>query len=377
LKILQISPFMKEQFGGTERYCYNLSKYLAARVHEVHVYTSKLRASNPSVEYLDGFYVHRFYAPKVVWNINPTVLIIHKLIKPEFDIIHVHSHLYFSSIQAALAHKIMKKPPLILHLHGGLGLPPTYKLDTVKSIAKNFFDKTVARFTVNSADVVFSISQHDLNYAKKTFKLKNWKAMLVPNAVDLKEFNPEKKQGTVNDGELIYVGDLELWKGVHYLIKAFKKLYQRNNRLTLKIIGEGRSREKLERLASGLPVKFTGQLSPDKVSEHLAKASIFILPSLWEGMPTVALEAMACKVPVIATDVGGVSEIVKHKETGLLVPPKNPGAIADSVELLLNDGILKRRIIENAFKQVEQKYNFEKIAEIVEKIYQKILSKQK
>ncbi len=343
-----------------------------AKGHDVVIYTTKLHNSSPSIEKKKGVTIHRFYAPKVVWNINPIVLMIHKLLKSDFDVVHVHSHLYFSSIQAAISRRIRRRPPMIIHLHGGVGPPPTLKLGTIKLLAKTLFDKTFARFTLNSADVILSISQHDLNYAVRVFNIDKKKAIVVPNGVDTKLFFP-KKHPKFNTERLIYVGDLELWKGLSYLIGAVRKLVSENRKVSLTIVGDGDSRKKLEKLAQGLPVKFLGQQPHERIPRLLRNSSIFVIPSLWEGMPTVVLEAMASGIPVIATAVGGIHEIVSNGRTGILVPSKNPAAIAQAITKISENPSLRQNLHMRAIKMVQLKYSFEKITSTVEKIYKSLV----
>ncbi|MFX0068133.1 MAG: glycosyltransferase family 4 protein [Candidatus Hodarchaeota archaeon] len=368
MKILQISPFLEQQYGGTERYCFNLSRFLALRGHEVHIYTTKLRRSDPSIEEKSGIIIHRFYAPKVIWNINPAALMIHKLLKCDFDVIHVHSHLYLTSIQAAISRRIRKKPPMVIHLHGGIGPPPTYKLGTLKILAKTLFDRTLARFTINSADAVFSISGHDREYAIKTFNINKDKILVIPNCVDVSLFCPSTLTHTGPE-KLIYIGDLELWKGISYLIKAIEKLNETGHKAFLTIVGDGDYRNGLEKKAHGLPIRFLGQQNHERIPQLLQKSSILVLPSLWEGIPTVALEAMASGIPVIATNVGGVSEIVTNEKTGILVRPKNADDIAQAVIRLSKSSSLRNTLRKNALRLVQNKHNFEKMVPSVERIY--------
>lgn len=372
MKILQVSPFLGQQYGGTERYCYNLSRHLAAKGHDVAIYTTKLRNSDPSMAKENGVTIYRFFAPKVVWNINPVALMIHKLLRCDFDVVHVHSHLYFSSIQAAISRRIRRKPPMIIHLHGGVGPPPTLKLGTIKLLAKTLFDKTIARFTLNSADIILSISQHDLDYAVKVFNIDRSKIIIVPNGVDTQLFHPRKYLKFKTE-RLIYVGDLELWKGLSYLIGAVRKLTNDNHRVSLTIVGDGDNRKKLERLAQGLPITFLGQQPHGRIPRLLRDSSIFVMPSLWEGIPTVALEAMASAIPVIATDVGGIREIVSDGETGLLVPAKNPEALAQAVKRISENPSLRDNLKKNALKRTQLKYDFRKITSDVEKIYESLI----
>ena len=199
MKVLQISPFLNEQHGGTEVYCFNLSKKLVKEGHEIHIFTSKTKKRTPKYQYLEGVHIHRFNAPVVLWNINPICFMLDRLIKEKCDIYHVHSHLYFTSNQASIAKLIRKKIgrnlPLILHLHGGVGTPPK-NISLEKKIAKKLYDQTLGKLTLKTADMILSTSQHDARKVVKQFKVNPQKIEIIPNAVNTEEFKPKRKKTT-------------------------------------------------------------------------------------------------------------------------------------------------------------------------------------
>ncbi|MHA1833929.1 MAG: glycosyltransferase, partial [Candidatus Baldrarchaeia archaeon] len=101
----------------------------------------------------------------------------------------------------------------------------------------------------------------------------------------------------------------------------------------------------------------------------LGKATVFVFPSLREGLPLSVLEAMACGVPVVGSDIPGVNEVVKHEENGFLVPPKNSEALANVILTLLNDENLRRKVGRDARQLMTEKYNWNAIASKIEKVY--------
>ncbi|MHA1596454.1 MAG: glycosyltransferase family 4 protein, partial [Candidatus Asgardarchaeia archaeon] len=169
---------------------------------------------------------------------------------------------------------------------------------------------------------------------------------------------------------LIYVGDVEPWKGVLYLIGALKKLVRDIPNIKLIVIGEGSQRFELMKLSRGLPVWFTGFLPHEMVLKEIANANLLILPSLWEGMATVILEAMALMTPVIATNVGATPELIKDGKTGLLIRPKNVKDIRDAILKLYKDPELGFRIAKNAYEKVKNNLVFSKIAKDAIEIYE-------
>jgi len=186
---------------------------------------------------------------------------------------------------------------------------------------------------------------------------------VVPNGVEIRgrpNFEGEK---------LIYVGRLTRKKGVEYLISAMKLVGD----VDLLIVGDGPGRERLEKMALGLPVEFVGRVPPERVYEYLRQAKILILPSLYEGLPNVILEAMSMGVPVIATRVGGIPDLVKDGRTGLLVEPGRVNELAISIKRLIEDDNLRRKVSKNCLEEVK-KYSWEKVVGRFEDLLTEIVS---
>lgn len=187
---------------------------------------------------------------------------------------------------------------------------------------------------------------------------------VIPNGVDLERFkNLERKphQGFV----VITVARLEKVKGIEYLIGAFARL-SLLGRLSLVIIGDGSERKNLEKLTEKLGLKdrveFLGEIHNRKILEPLSKADCFVLPSLKEGFGIVILEAMAAGVPVIASKVGGIMDIIEDGKTGLLVEPGNSEDIAKAIYEIYSG--------RKFFKADLEKYNWQNIAN---KVYENYL----
>ena len=142
--------------------------------------------------------------------------------------------------------------------------------------------------------------------------------------------------GVQPDGgrELLFVGRLAAVKGLPVLLEALRNL---SGDWHLTVIGDGPDRAALEVQARGLPVDFVGYKSQADVAGALSRTDVFVLPSFAEGVPVVLMEAMASSVPVIATQIAGIPELVDHQRHGLLVPPGDEEALRDALEQLLND----------------------------------------
>ncbi len=138
------------------------------------------------------------------------------------------------------------------------------------------------------------------------------------------------------------------------------------------LIGEGPLREELQNLAVSLGLKdtcfFPGFRSD--VPEILGAADLFVLSSVSEGMPFMVLEALALERPVVATDVYGVSEIIRHNQEGLLVPARSPDAMADSIVTLLKDSTQARHLGKAGRKHVQTYHSTQKIIQMWQDLYQ-------
>jgi glycosyltransferase involved in cell wall biosynthesis len=180
---------------------------------------------------------------------------------------------------------------------------------------------------------------------------------------------------------VLAVGRLSREKGHNDLIEGFKLVRETNPALSVKliIVGDGPERSRLEANAESLGVEelvvFTGQVSD--VQPFYAMAEVFVLPSHSEGSPNVLLEAMAASVPVVATAVGGVPEIVTNHESALLVPPNDPKALAAAIGQLLADKTLGQRLVTNAATLVETRFTPDNYARSLVAIYREVIERQR
>ena len=146
----------------------------------------------------------------------------------------------------------------------------------------------------------------------------------------------------------------------------------------LKIVGDGEYRKYLEELtiSSGLSesIEFLGLIPNTEIPTHLRNADLFLLPSLFEGLPLTLLEAMACGLPVISTPVSIAPEIIKNWNNGIIVPFKSPDAIADAVITLLSNTKLRETYAENSATAAKETASWESISEKYQTLYQSIIN---
>jgi glycosyltransferase involved in cell wall biosynthesis len=156
---------------------------------------------------------------------------------------------------------------------------------------------------------------------------------------------------------ILYSGRFHRQKGVRYLLEAFvllKERYSSDFPLLLLLAGDGPEREALEAKFGnvlGDSCRFLGHR--EDMPDLLAATDLFVLPSLWEGCPMVILEAWAAGVPVIATDVPGTRDLIRDGENGLLVPPKDPVALAEAIERLWKDPPLREQLVTGGYESLD------------------------
>jgi len=172
-----------------------------------------------------------------------------------------------------------------------------------------------------------------------------------------------------------FVGALSDQKGLIYLIDAFQRLYHEFPHLKCLLIGEGNLEEKLKTKVRNLGLQeqilFLGQRHDIPLMLNLM--DIFVLPSLWEGLPQVVLEAMAARVPVVATDVDGTPEIITHGFNGLLVPSCDSRELADALKTLLYDSHLRSKLSGRGYETVCKRFSLERMVSNFDRLYKRFL----
>lgn len=210
---------------------------------------------------------------------------------------------------------------------------------------------------------------------------------VIPNGAEIAQNSKRKTQSDIF--RVVTASRLVDKNGLEYLIKAIKILQDKYGSLViLKILGDGKLRKKLEKLVDDLKIKdrvvllgvkqfkekgvgFEGEVSNEKVYEYLSQANVFCRPSLSEGLGNAFLEAMAVGVPVVATPVGGIPDFLKDGETGWFCRVKDPESIAEKINYILDpkNKVEVERVVDNAYKLVEEKYNWGKISQDMKNIF--------
>ncbi|MBN2383120.1 glycosyltransferase [bacterium] len=307
-------------------------------------------------------------------NFNPfTLLRLYKILKVhKIDIIHTHGTV--AGVWGRLAASLARTPVIIITLHG------IHYLNSHNRIFKQIFvliDQILARFSDKIICVASSDQEKGLQY--KLFE--KGKSTVIYNGIDVNYFQQhsqsmqQKKRDEFNiqpeDPILGIVARLHIQKGYHYFFDAVNLVKAQFPQVKALVIGDGPQLSELQGYVAKLGLTeniiFTG--TRDDVPELLSIMDVFVLTSLWEGMPLTVLEAMACKRAIVSTNVDGVSESITDGVNGLLVQPRNAQKIAEKIIYLLENKQEGRRLGQNARKKAVETFRIEKMIKETSDLY--------
>jgi len=331
LKVLICSDYLPPSDGGVENVIARLTEGLIKDDIDVHVF-SLIAPGHPPVNLPEEVTVHSANAfdfrrylgvqSKLSLSAIPKLYRLIRSLHP--DIIHLHNRFFYTTPLGYLLARVTRFDGTIVtttHLEKITGI--TGIAGTVARV----YEQTVGRAVFNGSDHVIAVSEASARHAE-SLGANESTTHVVPNGVDTEVFHPPEQM--VEDPRIIYVGRLVENKGPQDLIAALPNVIEKHPDLAVHIVGSGPLEEKLRRQVKRLRIDdqvcFAGRV--ESVSEEMRKAQVFCRPSLTEGLPLTLLEAMATGIPPVVTPVAGVPEVVTDGETGILVPPRDPSALA-------------------------------------------------
>ncbi len=360
MKIAIVSPLWGPAYPtGSGVYAYELATRMANLGHEVHVFTFQV-GNFPPMDLPANLHLRVLRTYNMMWDMNPIANVLPILVREDFDVVHVHSYIFFMSNSAALA-RLMRRFRYVLNFHGGIshnGMPSS--CSSKIWIKDHIFDRTLGRVTVRLADEVVSVSKSDIPLIKSTFGVT---AHYIPNAVSTEKFNPVENGSRV----ITYVGKLERWKGAGDLLSIFKKVDKEVRDVKFRIIGDGSLAGMFRK--SGIPLELLGHIPHENMPAYYQDSAASVLPSYMEGAPTTCMESLACGVPCVATNVGDTPEIVSDGRTGFLVDPGDTDAYASHLIELLEDRTLRHRMGAQGRQHVIDHFSYDRVVEQMLKVY--------
>lgn len=407
MKICLLSYRGNPYCGGQGIYVMYLAEELARQGHEVHVVTGP-----PYPFEIPGVYVHKIhnnnYFNRKDDYINPehpfdaftplnlyefiasragifpemetfslrAFLAVRKLhLKYSFDIIHDNQCLGYGFLLMKLL-----GIPVISTIHHPLTIDratwfeyPSTFLDKVRRVL--YYPLVMQRFVANRMDHIITVSHDSAREIHRAFRIPIEKISVIYNGMDSRLFYPiagvKKKTGS-----LIFVGNVaDRKKGIIYLLHAMKRT--RHHVQLIIVDGGAPNRTIIPELINSLglnsQVSFTGKIPIERLVRLYAETEIAVAPSIYEGFGFPAAEAMACQLPVITTTGGALPEVVgEHEKTGLLVSPRDPDALARSIDYLLDHDDLRKKMARSARQRVLSLFTWHKAAKHLIEEYETI-----
>ena len=387
MKILMLTwEYPPRVVGGIARVVYDLSRTLLKDGHDVTVVTYK-DGDAPYFEDDKGVKVYRVDN----YMINPNNFIdwimqlnfnliakANEIIAKEgnFDVIHAHDWL------VAYAAKTLKNSyniPIVATIHA----TEAGRNSGIHDETQRYINDTEWMLTYEASEVIVN-SNYMKNELQRLFGLPYEKINVVPNGVNLnlfngveRDYNFRRRFAMDNEKIILFMGRLVYEKGIQHLISAMPKILNGYHDSKLVICGKGGMIDELKAQVNAMEISnkvyFAGYMNGKDVQKMYKAADVAVFPSTYEPFGIVALEAMLSENPIVVSDIGGLNEIVQHRENGMKSYAGNPNSIADSILELLYDHKLCADITKKAKNKVRNEYNWNKIAQDTHFTYQKAI----
>ena len=387
MKILMLTwEYPPRVVGGISRVVHDLSKRLIKDGHDVTVVTyrdgdvSEFEDDKGVKVYRVGNYMinpNNFIDWIMQMNFN-MITKVNQIIAEQgkFDVIHAHDWLV---AYAAKSIKNSYNIPLVSTIHA----TEAGRSSGIHDETQRYINDTEWMLTYESTEVIVN-SNYMKNELQRLFGLPFEKINVVPNGVNLtlfngveRDYNFRRKYAMDNEKIILFIGRLVYEKGVQHLIAAMPKILAGYHDTKLVIAGQGGMMDELKAQVNALGIShkvcFAGYLGGKDVAKMYKVADISVFPSTYEPFGIVALEAMLSENPVVVSDIGGLNEIVQHRENGMKSYAGNANSIADSILELLYDHQLCANVVKKAKTKVRNEYNWNKIAQDTHFIYQKAI----
>lgn len=375
MKILQVISYFAPKFGGDVNVCYNISKELARRGHDITILTTDygfdsafardVEAHGVSVVPLPTrFNIGLFlYTPSIDAWLEDNIEL--------FDIIHMHNYRSFQNnriLRSAQKNDI----PYIIQPHGSL-IPFSQKV-----FLKKLYDSIWSRTLLNNSARVIVLNATEAQQCQ-SIGIPEESIEMIPNGIDVTEFDTLPESGEFrkrydipsNTRVVLYTGRLHRSKGLGLLIDAFHLLINRGLNIHLVIVGpdDGYLKAILEKITDlGIQdsVRLIGFISQREKNQAFVDADVFVTPA-FSGFPVTFLEACASGTPIVTTNYG--DRLTWLNETAGIVTEYDPTCIADALELLVTDSELSKRLGDNGRMIVANHFSWATITPLVESIY--------
>jgi glycosyltransferase involved in cell wall biosynthesis len=364
MRIVHVSSTFPPALGGMEKVAYIIADMQAKAGHDVSILTSDRRITKGMQFPETSFPVRRLKA-RIIASTSIMPGLISELLKlSKGTIVHIHVTQAYTPEVVWLISKI-RGYRYITHIH--IDAPPLTKVGFLLVPYKRFILSQVYR---NAAKVVVFTKNQKADYSKR-YRLKNDQIAVVPNGVENK-FYYDKLRTLPKKPKLLFVGRLEAQKNLPLLIDSLNGI---STQFMTTIVGIGELLPQLEAQVKELGIEniiFAGRAEGKELINYFRLANVFVLSSEREGMPLVLLEALAAGLPIVATDVEGNRDVVKHGKSGLLVPFNDPQKFGKAILQV----VISKKKYENmslASRKQSNDYAWERVVSNFQAIYEEAL----
>lgn len=377
MKVLMISPTYDPILGGAEY----VIKSLTDRLNELDVQTDVMAFNMDKIWYpkwknqvvqKDNSKIYRikafnlfqntsFNPTRFLFNVNMITDLSFRKIFSEYDILHFHNDIDLTFPLLSLN----TKQPKLLHCHTLDGNFPFYD--------SRFLWKTLFR---KSSDYFLGCCKPTLEILSK-LGVEDNRIKQIPYSVDTDLYKPAYEEKVEN--LVLWASRIEPRKGLHVLLEALNHIKTPITLLILPIYAGQEYNDLITKMIKeqndkGLhKVVVEENVSGEQLIPYYQKASLFICPSLYDLFPTVNPQSMACGTPVVASDIGGMHELVINEETGMLVPPEDPVKLGEAISKLLEDPELLEKCGKQGRKLVEERYSLNSVVKQLIQFYEEII----
>ncbi|OHA63480.1 MAG: hypothetical protein A2748_03435 [Candidatus Wildermuthbacteria bacterium RIFCSPHIGHO2_01_FULL_45_20] len=364
MKILYL--ITKSEYGGAQTHVAQIMKRMKAQGHTVALMTTpggwlEEETKKAGISVYPNIWFSRRSLP---WNLWMAIKGIQNTIQ-DFDPQLVHCHSTKAGFLGRLC--IRNRIPTLYTAHGW---PFAKGTPIIKKVAGIFAEKIASSF----CSAIICVSRYDDKLAKQFRIMDKERLYVIYNGVQIPVLHGMYTMNSTM--RVIFVGRMEKQKDQQLLLEAVCLLPKDiRSQIEIVFIGDGRNKKRLEAYVrkKGIPnVRFAGIQGRGAITEFMSKSNVLVLLSKWEGLPYALLEGMAVGLPVIASVVGGVSEVIT-KDCGFLVDKGNAFQVAEILELLMNKPELRKALGQNARKRIGTNFSEDLMFDQTKAIYQKLV----
>lgn len=310
-----------------------------------------------------------------------TVKLIGHFRRAGYDIVHCHSSK--AGFMGRLAARLAGRPIAVFTVQGA-------SFHEFSRSATALFYRNLERLVGRWTDGLIFVNHEDPEIYRRLRIARSAVHRRLPNGIDLGAWPPLEPQerrrirsewlAEHESGRqlIVFVGRLAPQKAPTVLVDAAARVLDHHPKALFLLVGDGELEDELRQRIRSRGVEQSVRLLGwrQDVADILRAADCFCLPSLWEGLPLSILEAMAARLPVVVSDIRGNRELVRHEETGLLVPTEDGQSLAEALASILRDQALAERLAANAYRTLEESYSIESVTAGTEALYEELVARR-